>query len=94
MIKITPIFKWFLSFINFATKGFFYLLVDYLLTYTWLNGEPQISRKERYKDIFPGTYILEYLMIVYFRFQFLVLMYIIIYIINILLYQTDIEYTA
>ena len=59
----SPIFKWFLSFINFATKGFFYLLVDYPLSYTWLNGEPQISRKERYKDIFPGTYILEYLMI-------------------------------
>ena len=41
------IFKWFLSFIYSATKGF-YLLVDYPLSYTWLNGEPQISRKERY----------------------------------------------
>ena len=40
-------FKWFLSFIYSASKGF-YLLVDYPLSYTWLNGEPQISRKERY----------------------------------------------
>ena len=43
----------------------FYLLVDYPLSYTWLNGEPQIIRKERYKNIFPGTYISESFIIVY-----------------------------
>ena len=60
-------FKWFLRFINFATKGFLSSTKDFLSS-TWLNGEPQISRKERYKDIFSGTYSMEYLMIVYFSF--------------------------
>ena len=58
----------FLSFINFATKGFLSSSRDYPLSCTWLNGEPQISRKERYEDIFSGTYSMEYLMIAYFNF--------------------------
>ena len=41
-----------------------YLLVSYPLSYTWLKGEPQISRKERFIP-FPGTYSMEYLVIVY-----------------------------
>ena len=42
-----------------------HLLVSYPLSYTWLKGEQQISRKEK---IFPGTYSKEYLVIVYFSF--------------------------
>ena len=43
----------------------FYLLVSYRLGFTWLKGEPEISRKEQF---IPRYFQYEYLVIVFFSF--------------------------
>ena len=47
----------------------FYLVIDYPLSYTCLNDEPQLSRKERFIPRYLHYGVIDDLMIVYFSFQ-------------------------